>query len=187
MKKRVKRPSKAPIYVFLSVFIILAVGIAAILYFSQDRGKEYPEKITELLTLSDAGKYPEVEEKGEELLNLKPGKETKTQTLWEVSLAECLQGNVNDPTLSKTKYDEAIEHAKQYRKLDFAQSYYLMGLIYYYRGAYATSTGDTAANDYYTTAVDQFNKAKERIPDLKSEIDQYMATMPSSVTSQAPQ
>ncbi len=182
MKKRVRKPSKAPIYILISVFVILAFGIAAILYFSHDHSTEYPEKVTELENLSDAGKYEEVEKKGEELLALKPGNKTKTSALWEVSLAECMQGNKNT-----AKYEEARQHAIQFRKLDYSGSYYLMGLIYYYKGTHNTAKKDyAAAKEDFAVAADQLNNAKRRVPDLTNEIDRLLASLPSSAPSESP-
>jgi rhomboid protease GluP len=173
--KKTDKQSKAPIYILISVFLILVAGITTILFFSYDRSKEYPDKITALENLADLGKFAEVEQEAEEILKLKPGKETKTDALWEISLAETMQG----------KYDEAIEHARQFRKLDYSGSYYLMGLIYFYKGNHYSAAGesDTAKEDY-NIAVSQFDTAKRLAPNIKAEIDQYIAAIPSQVPSE---
>ncbi|PYG86873.1 rhomboid protease GluP [Ruminiclostridium sufflavum DSM 19573] len=89
------------------------------------------------------GKYNESEEHSEELLKMKINDDIKTQTLWNLCLAELSQGSA--------KFYEAEEHANLLIKLSPEHGHFMLGVIYY-------NTKDTNNLD---KAKEELQKAKE--------------------------
>jgi len=177
MKKRKPFSLTEKILIVSVVVVVFAVSVAASVYVYSNRNNTMagtkvssPEatkgkvesalydytintdqRIAELEKLVDEGKFEEAEKAAEEILKTNPSNDTKVDALWELAIAESAQ----------SKFREAIEHGKSIEEIDAASSHFILGIIY-------TNMKD------YTSAKEEFTKAKKENPKLKNDIDGYL-------------
>lgn len=139
-------------YLKRAVFLIvtLVMAFSGVFYGFNSNQSDILKMVTDLEKSTNASNWIEAEKIAEDILLQKPDRQTAVMVYWSLIVAE----------VSIPKFDEAMEHIEELKKLEPKVAYFLLGAIYYDMGE-------------YDKAKQELTKAREQNSDfdIDTEID----------------
>jgi len=120
---------------FIYIAVTLVVVISSLLYGFGNQESKITLKVNEMQKLLDKEQWTEVIETAEDILELKPKKESNSvSAYWGLIWGQ----------ISTNKYDEALKNSKKMIDIAPREGHYLSGVVYLYLGMYQDSRNEVS-------------------------------------------